>query len=155
MVGLGFIPPAGETVFSRISEGRLKDNRFRLSDAAKQYSDIISELPCEKKQRHEYENKLWYGIYIRHQERGQVKQTQKDYLMCRDLYTETISFGLLYLLSILVFPETVDFSCKFFALFVALVLALNKCTHIKMNRFVNTVLAVDIGTAKSEKEGKK
>ena len=151
LVGLFFIPRAGETVFSRIRSRKLKDTRFQLSDAATIYADIIQNLPADKDSCRHYENKHWYGIYQKYQEKGQVNQCQKDYLMCRDLYIEVLSFLAMYILSLLVFPSTVAFSKKFVALNILLAVAFNYCTHLKMSRFVNTVIAVDLANRPEEK----
>lgn len=151
LVGLFFIPRAGETVFSRIRSHKLKDDRFQVSDAATVYADIIQQLPADKDSCRRYENKHWYGIYQKYQEKGQVNQCQKDYLMCRDLYIEVLSFLAMYILSLLVFPSTVVFSKKFVVLSILLAAAFNYCTHLKMNRFVTTVIAVDLANRPEEK----
>lgn len=151
LVGLFFIPRAGETIFSRMKSGKLKDNRFQISDAATVYADIIQQLPVNKKGRRSYENKVWYGIYQKYQEKDQVSQCQKDYLMCRDLYIEVLSFLAMYILSLIIFPSIVVFSKKFIALIILLAVAFNYCTHLKMNRFVNTVIAVDLANRPVEK----
>lgn len=151
LVGLFFIPRAGETVFSRIKSRKLKDDRFQISDAATVYEEIIQKLPVNKESCRSYENKNWYRIYQKYQEKGQVNQCQKDYLMCRDLYIEVLSFLAMYVLSLRIFPSTVVFSKKFVALSVLLAAAFNYCTHLKMNRFVNTVIAVDLANRTEEK----
>lgn len=151
LVGLFFIPRAGETVFSRIKSCKLKDNRFQILDAATVYEDIIQNLPADKEVRRSYENKNWYGIYQKYQEKGQVVQCQKDYLMCRDLYIEVLSFLAMYILSLIIFPSIVVFSKKFSVLVILLAVAFNYCTHLKMNRFVNTVIAVDLANRPVEK----
>ena len=148
LVGLGFIPRPGETIFTRIKENKLSDDRFQLYDAASLYSDIICNLPNNKKDRQKFENKMWYKIYLKYQEKGQVQQTQRDYLMCRDLYIETLGFAFFYLISPVVFSSVVVFSNKFLMVLFVLAVVLNICTHLKMNRFANTVLAVDIGNHK-------
>lgn len=151
LVGLFFIPRAGEMIFSRIRSRKLKDDRFQISDAATVYANIIQQLPAEKEIRRRYENKNWYWIYQKYQEKGQVSQCQKDYLMCRDLYIEVLTFLSMYILSLIFFRSTVVFSKKFIALIVLLAAAFNYCTHLKMNRFVNTVIAVDLANRAKEK----
>ena len=151
LVGLFFIPRAGETVFSRIRSRELKDDRFLISDAATAYEEIIQKLPVNKELCRNYENKNWYRIYQKYQEKGQVSQCQKDYLMCRDLYIEILAFLAMYILSLIFFRSTVVFSKKFIALIVLLAAAFNYCTHLKMNRFVNTVIAVDLANRAKEK----
>lgn len=152
LVGLFFIPRAGETVFSRIASGKLSDPRFRTSDAASLYANIIELRPSATVERYEFENSNWYRIYLKYQEKGQVKQSQRDYLMCRDLYTQTLSFGVVYVLSIRVFPTVVVCSPKFIVLLCALAIAFNICTHLKMNRFVNTVIAIDVSEYLNKRE---
>jgi hypothetical protein len=151
LVGLFFLPRAGETVFSRINSHKLKDDRFQISDAVAAYTDIIQQLPADKKNRRRYENKNWYGIYQKHQEKGQVSQCQKDYLMCRDLYIEVVLFLVLYIISLFIAPSIVVFSKKFVISLIFLAIAFNFCTHLKMNRFVNTTIAVDIANRSVEK----
>lgn len=152
LVGLFFIPRAGETVFSRIASGELSDPRFRTSDAESLYASIIESCPSATVEQHEFENSNWYRIYLKYQEKGQVKQSQRDYLMCRDLYTQTLSFGVVYILSIRLFPTVVVCSPKFIVLLCALAIAFNICTHLKMNRFVNTVIAIDVSEHLNKRE---
>lgn len=45
LVGLFFIPRAGETIFERIKDNKVKDDRFLIKDAQIKYNDIIIELP--------------------------------------------------------------------------------------------------------------
>lgn len=70
LVGLFFIPKPGETVFTRISDRRINDNRFTMAEAQKKYAVIISGIPNRKKVSHtrkresyNYENAAWYKIY--------------------------------------------------------------------------------------------
>ena len=144
LVGLFFIPRPGKTIFSRIKDGRIKDDRFLLSDAKKKYYDIISNLPSKEQEKREYENSRWYKIYLCYQDKGQVMQSQKDSLICRDLFIETALFFLIYLLSVFVFYRSVIFSWRFVVALIIIAIASNRATHVKMNRFVNTVIAVDI-----------
>ena len=150
LVGLFFITRSGETVFTKIKTGKLKDDRFALSDATKLYQEIIEQLPKDRREKHKFENKHWYSIYLNHQEMGQVSQSQRDYLMCRDLYIETLAFLLLYFLAILVFPNVITLSWRFVLVLVVLICAFNWCTHLKMKRFVYTVIAVDVSARKTE-----
>jgi len=150
LVGLFFMPRAGETVFSRIKTHQLKDDRFQISDAIATYTDIIQQIPTDKKKSRNFENKNWYEIYQKHQENGPVSQCQKDYLMCRDLYVEVISFLIMYILSLFIFPSIVVFSRKFVILLILFAAAFNYCTHLKMNRFVNTTIAVDMSNRSAE-----
>lgn len=152
LVGLFFLPRSGETVFSKIKNGKIYDDRFELSDAKALYKDIISYLPNKKREKRRYENKKWYNIYHQYQDKPQVVQCQRDYLMCRDLYTEAIAFMLIYVISLFVFPSFVIFSIRFVVLLIILAIAFNICTHQKMRRFVYTVIAIDIANQHNIKE---
>lgn len=152
LVGLFFIPRAGETIFSKIKSGQVTDTRFRVSDASYLYADIIQSLPSDEKERRKAENTTWYRIYQKYREKGQVSQSQRDYLMCRDLYTETLAFLAVYIVSFYLFSSIVIFSTKYFVLLLSLASAFNLCTHLKMSRFVTTVIAVDIAKHLNDKE---
>ena len=148
LVGLFLIPKAGETIFSRINKCSVKDDRFLNSEAKVKYEEIISNIPQDKKERYEYENSNWYKIYKQYQEKGQVSQSQKDYLTCRDLFVETILFLVLYVLSLIFYSEFVVFSLKYLLIIILIAVITNVSTHVKMNRFVNTVIALDIAENK-------
>ena len=152
LVGLFFIPRSGETIFSDIKNRQIKDSRFRTSDALSLYADIMQKLPNKKAARREIENAEWYQIYQRYQEKGPVIQSQRDYLMCRDLFIETLFFLIVYILSVHIFPSAVCFSLKFLIVLFILSIAFNICTHLKMSRFVTTVIAVDIAAQLSDKK---
>lgn len=151
LVGLFFISRSGETIFERIKYNKVKDDRFLIEEAQIKYRDILSELPnlsklkySKRKGYRKLQNSRWYKIYQRHQEKGQISQSQKDYLLCRDIFIEALFFLLLYIVSIFLFTDFIVFSNKFFIVLVFIVIVANIATHVKMNRFVNTVIAVDI-----------
>lgn len=144
MVGLFFIHRAGETIFTRINNLSIKDDRFLISEAKTQYKKIICNIPKNNKDRYEYENSNWYKIYRKYQDKGQVIQSQKDYLTCRDLFIETILFLVLYFLSLIFYSEFVVFSFKYFLIIVLIAVVTNVSTRVKMNRFINTVIALDV-----------
>ncbi len=144
LVGLFFIPKAGETIFTRLNKCSVKDDRFLNSEAKTKYKGIISNIPQNKNDRYEYENSNWYKIYRKYQDKGQVLQSQKDYLTCRDLFIETIVFLVLYFLSLIFYGEFVTFSFKFLLVIILTAVVTNLSTHVKMNRFVNTVIALDV-----------
>lgn len=151
LVGLFFIPRAGETIFERIKDNKVKDDRFLIKDAQIKYNDIIIELPdfkklkCKKRKDYrKFQNSRWYKIYQEHQEKGQIFQAQKDYLLCRDIFVEALFFLLIYIISIFLLADFILFSKKFLIILVFIIIVSNIATHIKMNRFVNTVIAVDI-----------
>ena len=144
LVGLLFIPRPGNTIFTRIKEKRIKDSRFTIPEAIEKYTDIIQNLPNEKIDRYHYENSQWYKIYSKYTEKGSIKQAQKDYLLCRDLFIETILFVILYIIAVFVFTDRITFSVQFTTMLIFMAVITNIAAHIKMNRFVNNVIATDI-----------
>jgi len=144
LVGLFFIPRSGQTIFTRISNKKVNDDRFLSSDAVSRYSEIIENRPAQKKERLCYENTYWYKIYSEHKKEGAITQAQTDYLLCRDLFIETLEFLVLYIISLFIFNGTVHFSWHFILTLLVMAAIANMSTHVKMNRFVNTVIAVDI-----------
>lgn len=144
LVGLFFIPRSGQTIFSRISNKTVDDDRFLISDAISQYSGIIENRPLQKKNKLCFENSNWYKIYNEHRKEGAVMQAQTDYLLCRDLYIETLEFLVLYISSLFLFNGTVLFSRRFVLALFTMAIITNISTHIKMNSFVNTVIAIDL-----------
>lgn len=149
LVGLFFIPKAGETIFTRINKCSVKDDRFLNSEAKTKYNEIISNIPQNKKEGYGYENSNWYKIYKKYQDKAQVSQSQKDYLTCRDLFIETILFLVLYFLSLIFYNEFVVFSFKYLLIILLIAVITNVSTHVKMHRFVNTVIALDVAEKQS------
>ncbi|MEL1133822.1 hypothetical protein AAC978_01450 [Desulfitobacterium sp. THU1] len=150
LVGLFFIPRAGQTIFTRISNKEVNDDRFLSYDAISLYSTIIENMPSLKKEKLHYENTNWYKIYSQHKEDAAIMQTQKDFLLCRDLFIETLEFVMLYIISLFIFNGSVLFSWRLILTLLVMVVITNISTHVKMNRFVNTVIAVDISKTKKQ-----
>lgn len=144
LVGLFFIPRSGQTIFTRISNKAVNDDRFLISDAISRYSGIIENRPPQKRDKLYYENTNWYKIYSEYKKEGAIMQAQTDYLLCRDLYIETLEFLVLYTSSLFLFNGTVLFSWRFILALLVMAIITNISTHIKMNRFVNTVIAIDL-----------
>lgn len=155
LVGLFIIPKSGETVFSDLKADKISDDRFQNTDAALKYAEIIRDLPQDKKKRKKFENSSWYKIYIKYQEQPQVFQGQKDYLMCRDFYVETIMFYIFYLVSLVFFPKLFTFSWKFTLLLIIIAFLFCISTHNKMKRFVYTVIALDLAKGKEMDDSRK
>ena len=144
MVCLFLFPAPGETVFSRLKDGKIHDKRFLTQDALKVYEKILNDLPRDVIKARNYENAEWYRLYVGQQDKASVVQTHRDFLTCRDLFSQTAVYILFYLLAIAVFPEVVSVSSRFVCLLLAIAALTNLAAQIRMRRFVNTVLAVDI-----------
>lgn len=144
-------PMPGETIFSRVRDGKMSDPRFQLQNAQRRYKAIIRHLPSDEKVRRCYENNKWYRIYLAHHECGQVAQTNHDYLMCRDLYISSLGFLHLHFILLWLFSDIVSFSWQYLWTVIIIAVVLNLCARNKMNRFVTTVIAVDIAQPKKSK----
>ncbi len=138
----------GLTVFTRIKNGKIKDKRFTAEEARSVYHEHISTTVLPKEKQWEYENATWYKIYQGHQEKGAVSQTQKDYLMFRDLYVQSLCLIVLYLCLVHFLCDFVEFSSQYLMIQVVFAVLFLFSTHSKANRFVNTVIAVDIAKRK-------
>lgn len=146
LVGFFIKERPGITIFSRINSGSINDDRFTIDEAKIRYKDIIDQIPKEKENKSRYENSHWYKIYFKFQDNHSIMQSQKDYLLCRDLYIETLIFIILYLISTIVFKEILFFSSKYLIFLLTILVITNISTHIKMHRFVNNVIAADLSS---------
>ncbi len=138
------IPRTGNVIFSKISTGKPIDERFSTQEAMEKYKTIIAQLPSEKKERRKYENAQWYKIYYDYREQDSILEAQKEYLTCRDLFIETVTFILVYLLAIWLLKKWVCFSYEFLLILCGIAILTNIATHKKMHSFVYGVIARDI-----------
>lgn len=145
LVNLFFLHRSAEVVFTKIKNGTIHDDRFTRATAKDCYKSIIQQFPEDKNNRYFYENSCWYKIYSKYIEKGSIQESQKDYLLCRDLFIETITFIIVYIASIVIFQD-IDFSLKYFCFLVFMAVITNIATHNKMTCFVNNVIAVDIAS---------
>ena len=150
MVGLFFIRRAGEKIFTKISQNKEFDDRFSVKLAKMKYKTIIDNLPKTEKEKYSYENANWYSIYQKNRENEAIKQSQKDYLLCRDLFSQTIVFLAIYFASLIFLNSIVEFSWKFLVVLLVFGVITNIATHVKMSRFVNTVIACDMNNKEGE-----
>lgn len=144
LTGLFVIPRTGYVIFSKISTGKRIDDRFSTKDAMEKYKTILDNLPADKKARREYENAQWYKIYFDYQDQDAVVQAQTEYLLCRDLFVETVTFIVLYLLAIWLLKKWVCFSYEYLSVLCGIAVLTNIATHKKMKTFVAGVIARDI-----------
>lgn len=102
LVGLFIIPRPGETIFSRIKNGVFVDDRFLVEDAKNKYSDIISNLPTEKKQSGilRMQNGTKYIYFIRKKKRS---NKVKKILSFVETYLLKLFFSFYYIVYLLSF----------------------------------------------------
>lgn len=141
---------AGETIFTRIKENKVTDIRFDSKEALKVYAKIIAKLNnCKSlEERRVLENKEWYRIYKIHEKTGAVENTQRTYLLCRDIYITTF-LALFFLYPIIfIFLQILTrkiFISYLYILYLLICVTLSSImTYNMMNEFVNTVIAKDM-----------
>ena len=140
---LGFTKVPGSTIFSRICDKTISDTRINVFDAQIRYKEVIENMPSLK-ERQEYENAKWYAIYSRYQADARVMSVHRDFLLCRDLYITTVSLTLLtlFMASVALLP----FSHILIGYLLIMLVVTNLSARNKANRFVNTVIAVDLSS---------
>ena len=132
----------GSNIFSKIKKGTF-DNRFTYEDAQKIYSKVYDSMPNNKKDRHSYENAEWYKIYNKHREVTMIIKSNRNYLLCRDIYFSTIANVLIYLILTLGF-KIIFFDWRYICYLTAMLIFSNIGTRNKGMRFVCNVIAYDI-----------
>jgi len=137
---IGRLP--GETIFTKIKTKNI-DKRFSSEDALKIYSNIYDSLPDKKEERYAYENTEWYKIYNRHRETTMIMISNRDFLLCRDIYFSTIVVIIIYLVLTLVF-KIIAFDCRYIGYLVTMLFISNIGTRIRGTRFACNVIAYDI-----------
>ena len=142
LIFLGITKMPGKTIFTRISSGKVKDIRFEVKHAQEAYREIIEAMPLAGKEKRDYENSRWYRIFLKHEKEPKVAIAHRDYLLCRDLYTTTIS--LLALTAAGMLFHILQFSWIPLVYLMALLAVTNLAAHVKGHRFVDTVIAVDL-----------
>lgn len=142
LVFFGKMKVPGASVFSRIKNGKLKDNRFTNAEASQKYRVVIENIPENNAEN--FENAQWYKLYNKCKEQGAVVSTHRDFLLCRDLYITTISIFLLSIIGMI--SQLIKFSWILLIYLGAMLILTNLATHNKAHRFVNTVVAIDMAT---------
>jgi hypothetical protein len=144
----------GEKIFSKIQNGTF-DKRFTCEEAQKIYSKIYESLPKEKKDRFLYENAEWYKIYNKYRNVTMIMVSNRDFLLCRDIYFSTIINIIIYLGLTFVF-KTIVFDWRYIGYLTVMLILSNLGTRNKGSRFVSNVIALDIAnynkTQKNEGE---
>lgn len=130
----------GEEVFSYLQK-KNTDHRFSTKRLVEKYNVIYENMPKDEKARRLYENEKWYERYNRCRDVPMIYNSNRDYLLCRDLYVSTLIIGICYLVSCCVLSV---FSYKCVLYLVAMSIATNVAARIKGRRFVNNVIAYDL-----------
>jgi len=139
----------GEKIFSKIQNGSF-DKRFTCEEAQKIYSKIYESLPKERKEKFFYENAEWYKIYNKYREVTMITVSNRDFLLCRDIYFSTIVNIFIYLSLIFVF-KIIVLDWRYIGYLTMMLIFSNLGTRNKSRRLVNNVIALDIANNKTQK----
>lgn len=145
----GLIKKPAYSVFSNIEKNDL-DDRFLKDEVTKPYKDIYVNMPEDEKQADLYQNANWYKIYSKNRDVSMIYSSNRDYLLCRDMFISTISLLVIYMLSIVV--KLFEFNIIYVLFLVAMLFVNLWTTHIKAKRFVYNVIAYDL-THRDDKYG--
>ncbi|MGL6200458.1 MAG: hypothetical protein ACRC3H_16130 [Lachnospiraceae bacterium] len=139
----------GETIFSDL---RTKDDfRFSSQKVIDRYKEVYLNLPDNSKERCKYENDKWYEVYDKYRDKEMILVSNRDYLLCRDMYIITIVIAMAYILVTLFLN---DFAFRWegaIYIFVMLIIT-NIATRVKSNRLVRNVITYDVNKSGSTQE---
>lgn len=144
---LGKYRQPGCRIFSEIKD-KDKDIRFQKQAVREKYSEIYERMPVnDSKELATYHNGDWYKIYRKHQDSGKIYYSQRDYLLCRDLFVSTLNMAGVYLVSIIIAYCLLRIRLNSFVFWVFLlaeVVVTYIATHLKGWRFTYNVIAEDV-----------
>ena len=132
----------GETIFTKMKTKNF-DKRFSRKDVLSIYSNIYNSFPNKKKDRYTYENNEWYKIYSKYRKVTMIAISNRDYLLCRDIYFSTIVVIIIYLILTLLF-KIITFDCRYIGYLVTMLIISNIGTRIRGRRLACNVIAYDI-----------
>ena len=136
----GHLP--GETVFSRL-KNEVRDIRFTQQQVLEQYKNIYENMPNDCKSRYRYENSEWYAIYNKYRDNKMVYNSNRDYLICRDMATSTVVILLLYFIFSVVL-KLIPFKLGCVIYLIVMFFVTNIATRTKGERMVNNVIICDL-----------
>lgn len=138
----GHLP--GETIFSKLKR-KNTDLRFSTEHLLEKYKKIYDSMPTDNEKKYRYENDQWYRIYNRYRDVPMIFVSNRDYLLCRDLYISTIIIFACYVISCS-FLSVFNWNIEAVLYLIFMILITNISAHFKGKRFVINVLAYDLHT---------
>ena len=136
-----FFKKPGMTIFTEIKQGKINDYRINLEKAATKYKNIIENIPTGDA-KYNYENSEWYKIYNKHESSEKILVSQRDYLLCRDMCTATVTEAIIIIVGMIMGLVPKAWSI-FIVLLIMYILTLI-ATHNKADRFCKNVIAQDL-----------
>lgn len=142
LFGLYSMP--GQTIFSDMHKGKI-DQRLDALQVQSAYEQILEELPTNRRIRKEFENQQWYKIYRQHEDEERISSYNKEYLLYRDMFCQTMEVILLYIVFVLLGLITFTMHYLIF-LSVFGILSFIGC-RVKAKDFVYIVIVVDVSSS--------
>ena len=131
----------GCTIFTKIKSKNI-DNRFSYQNLAKKYPELYDKLPSDKKERLRYENEKWNAIYNQYRDVSMIHFSNRDWLLCRDVYVSTLVIIGFY--TIVAMMRLVEFNCQYLLFIIVLAVITNIGANRKAVRFAYNVIAYDV-----------
>lgn len=131
----------GYTIFSDIKK-KNRDNRFSYKKLAEKHPEIYEGLPSDKKIRKGYENENWYAIYAKHREAQMIRISQRDLLLCRDVYISVLAMIGMYIVTCI--SQLVSFNFPYVLFLFLMAVITNIGANRKAVRFAYNVIAYDL-----------
>lgn len=141
----------GENIFTNLFNNNYKDNRINYNDAILVYSEIKNNMEnMDKNDKRKYENSEWYKIYHEHRNVDMIWYSNKDYLLCRDLFIASINIIVIYFIFSKIF-RLIVFSNIYFISITILAILSNISAHSKAKRMAYNVIAYDLSEVSKSK----
>lgn len=138
----------GEKIFSEIRNGFV-DKRFAPDKASAKYKGVIENIPDGEKERRLYENTQWYRIYNTYREKAIIQESQREYLLLRDMYIYALTVTNLYIV-MCTCTTFINVSWSFIILIAVVSILSFIGAHKKAVTFVRNVIAIDIASEESK-----
>ena len=147
----GLLSLPGCTIFSVVKK-KCTDNRYTYEKFEMKYRSIYEDLPSDPRARKRYENEKWYEIYAKHRNARMILLSQRDSLLCRDVYVSVLVMIAIYI--IIVALQVVGFHWKYFLFLTVMSVVSNIGANRNAVRLVYNVIAYDLNAPRGNKEDK-
>lgn len=139
----------GDSIFTNI-RAKNKDFRFTSELALNSYEEIYNEIDQEDdiKNKRVIENSSWYKIYKKYERHPQIYNSQRDFLLCRDMTFMTLFITICYIGMQIYRGEII--SIKMILFFIVEFLISWCAARNKSKAFAYNVIALDLSERASE-----
>ncbi|MEI0550319.1 hypothetical protein R4K89_08390 [Brachyspira intermedia] len=143
--GLKKLP--SKTIFSKIENNKLKDIRFTKNEVLTKYKNIYRDIPTDENEKYKYENSEWYKIYSSNRNESVIFYSQRDFLLCRDIFFNTFFILILYIINVFTL-KIFSFHLYYIVFLIFMLFFSFFITHNKALKFVTNVIAFDLAKEK-------